>query len=95
MNNDDARMVAERIGLDPDTADEVQNAFSEVEMLGLEGFEDQTLREVLGALVEANAGHLPTGPVIRRAQVRSAVAVALRQFITLRHDLATYDGPKH
>ena len=93
---EDARLVAERLGLsDSDDANECRLALEDVALLGQDGFEDQTLREAAQALQAAYAGQPPTYAVIRRAQVRKALAVALREFTEQRDMLAAYDGPAH
>jgi hypothetical protein len=92
---DDARMVAELLGLTEDDAPDVQEALDDVVLLGQDGFEDRTLADAATALQLAYAGQRPTAEIIRRAQVRRVIATALREFTELRASLTNYVGPKH
>jgi hypothetical protein len=91
MTADDVRMVIERLGLQVEDADEVRQAFADIDRLGQDGFEDLVLRENAAALIVAHAEQGIPEPEKRRAIVRAAVAIKLREFTELR-DL---QGPAH
>lgn len=95
ISDDDARMVADRLGLTPDDAEECRQALQDVTTLGYDGFIDQTFREVATAVKAAYAGQRPTPEVTRRAEVRKRIAVGLTELLDLRQQLAQYDGPRH
>jgi hypothetical protein len=95
ITDDDARMVAERLGLPPEDVPEVQAALEDIALRGQDGFEDQVLTEAYAALRTAREGQPPSASLVRRVEVRKTLALALRQFTTLRNFLVTYDGPTH
>jgi hypothetical protein len=95
VTDDDARMVAERLGLGPEDTDECQRALEDIATLGQEAFEDHTLREAEQSLKAAYAGQRPTDAIIRRAQVRKTIAIRLREFTELRALLVNHQGPAH
>ena len=75
--------------------DAVRQALDDIARHGQDGFEDLSLCEASDALLAAYGGWQPTPAVVRRTQVRQAVAVALRQFTHQRDALWHFTGRTH
>lgn len=95
ITNEDARMVAERLGLTADDADEVRQALIDVDAVGFDHYLDQMISENASALQAAEGGQQPTDAVLRRTAVRKRIAERYAEFITLREQLANSDRPTH
>jgi hypothetical protein len=95
ITNDDARMVAERLGLTADDADEVRQALIDAEAVGFDHYLDQMISENANALQAAEGGEQPTDAVLRRTAVRKRIAERYAEFIALREHLANSDGTTH
>jgi hypothetical protein len=101
MTEDEWNDAVERFNLSPEEAADYQEAFRDLERLGLEKFIDLVFNESLAALVKARAGQPPDAATLRRCQARKTVVVefvggedAIRQHWQ-QQALAAYDGPAH
>ena len=92
LTDDDARMVAERLGLSADDADECRIALADIDADGLDAFLGQTLREAAAVEKAAHAGQA-TPATVNRTVVRRRVAEAFMEFMTLRTALLNFQGP--
>lgn len=95
ITNEDARMVAERLGLTADDADEVRQALIDVDAVGSDHYLDQMISENADALQAAEGGQQPTDAVLRRTAVRRRIAERYAEFITLREQLTNSNRPTH
>jgi hypothetical protein len=101
MTEEEWTDAVERFGLSPEEAADYQDAFRDLERLGLDGFVDLVFTEVRAARLAQKAGYEPTAAVVRRAQARRNVVVefaggedVIREQMQ-QQALAAFDGPTH
>jgi hypothetical protein len=95
ITDTDARMVADRLGLTSEDADECRAALLDIDAEGLDAFLERTLRESATAVQAAYDGELPTTAIVRRAQVRQRIAEAMTAMIAIRQLLENHPGTVH
>lgn len=85
---------AELFGVPPDELRHYQQAFADLEAMGLPAYADSLEAELVTAVTAGHAaGSVPAG-IVCRLEIRKTVLVEAMAW-SLTDGLATYDGPRH